>query len=129
MAEENNKRGNGGTLQDLIRVTEERTRAEERVRAILSRIADDQEQVSGGLATLSKQVAMLSNCIAGLQQMIAIIVEYMAVLAGRDQAEVREIRERLLDKLTDTSGIAFGDSASVGIGGDMVGGDKEKGEG
>lgn len=129
MAEENSKKGNGGTLQDLIRVTEERTRAEERVRVILSRIADDQEQVSGELTTLSERVAMLSNCIAGLQQMIAIIVEYMAVLAGRDQAEVREIRERLLDKLTDTSGIAFGDSASVGIGGDMVGGDKEKGEG
>lgn len=128
MAEDTGKARNGG-LQDLIQVTEERTRAEERVRSLLSRIAEDQAGVRDELSGLAAQVLALSHHLVGLQQMIAVVVDYMAVIAGRDQAETREMRDRMLDRITRTSGITFGDRASVDIGGDMVGGDETKGEG
>jgi len=113
-------------ILELIKVTEERTLAEERVRMMLTEITTGQDGVRSEVGHLANQLVMLSRCIEGLQQMITIVVEYMAVIAGRDHDEIREIRERLLASLAGKGdGISFGEHAKVGIGGDVVGGDQK----
>jgi hypothetical protein len=119
--------GNSGKIEDLIRVTEERALAEERVRMLLSGIAQGQGVARTEMTNLSKQVTTLSLCVNGLQQMISTVFEYMAVIAGRDQDEIRLIRERLLEGVTDKSGITFGEGVRVGVTGDMIGGDQKEG--
>lgn len=114
--------GNGGTLEQLIRVTEERTRAEERVRSLLAGIERGQAELSMEIKALSTQVEILSRCVSGIQNMCVLISQYMAVVAGQDTDQVQGIIKELLGK----SGISFADGAHVGIGGDMVGGDKGK---
>jgi len=52
--------------------------------------------------------------------MVSLMAQYMAIVAGRDTDQVDAITRELLSK----TGISFGDSAQVGVGGDMVGGDK-----
>lgn len=115
--------GNGrpGTIEQLIKVTEDRVRAEERVGALLREIKAGQEQQVSQLMRLSAQVDTFSRCVSGLQQMLTVVAEYMAVLAGKDGQQVRDITESLLQR----SGVSFGTGTKVDIGGDMVGGDKK----
>lgn len=124
---DNNGGKNGGRIEELIRVTEERTRVEERVRTLLQEISGGQAGITSDMRSLAAQVETLGRCVGGLQQMIVVVVEYMAVLAGRDQDEIREIRDGLLASIR-AGGVQFGPGANVGIGGDMVGQDKKGGE-
>lgn len=119
MAEPQN--GTSARIEDLIRVTEQRTRAEERVSNLLQSIEQGQDTLRSEVKALSGQVDTLSRCVSGIQTMVILVAQYMAVVAGQDTSQVQAILQDLLAK----SGITFGDSAHVDVGGDMVGGSKE----
>lgn len=114
-AEEHN-----GSITRLIEVTERRVRAEERVRQLLVGIEEGQSTLREDIRSLSRQVETLSRCVGGIQQMVVLITQYMAIVAGKDTEQVGDIMKDLLAR----SGITFADSAHVDIGGDMVGGNK-----
>ena len=124
-------RGLGGaTLEDLIRVTEQRVIAEQQGARLLGTILDKQDLCVTAVDVNSEHVRELQLAIGRLEAMVIGISEYLAALAGRDHREVAEIRERLLNGLAKhppAPGVSFGDSADVDIGGDMVGGDQQKG--
>lgn len=113
--------GEGTTIEQLIRATEDRTRAEERVRMLLVGIERGQLDLGRDIRALSMQVETLSRCVSGIQQMVVVVAQYMAILAGKSTEQVQEITRDLLAK----SGISFADGAHVDIGGDMVGGDSK----
>lgn len=112
-----------GSITRLIEVTEQRVRAEERVRQLLVGIEGGQDTLRQDIRQLSGQVDTLSRCVSGIQQMVVVIAQYMAIVAGKDSEQVQEIIRELLAK----SGITFADSAQVDVVGDMVGGGKKGG--
>lgn len=112
--------GHNDSITRLIEVTERKVREEERVRQLLVGIEGGQVTLRDDIRSLSQQVETLSRCVGGIQQMVSLMAQYMAIVAGRDTDQVDAITRELLSK----TGISFGDSAQVGVGGDMVGGDK-----
>lgn len=108
-------------IEELIKATEERTRAEERVGNLLENIERGQDTLRSEVKALSGQVDTLSRCVSGIQTMVILVAQYMAVVAGQDTSQVQTILQELLAK----SGITFGDQAKVQVDGDMVGGNRE----
>lgn len=113
-----------GSIQELIKVTEQRARAEERVARLLQSVERNQTECKQDLQGLVEQVVAMGRCLNAVQQMLVMIAEYMAIMAVRDSDQVQSITQQLLTR----SGINFGDEAQVDIGGDMVGGDQKGGD-
>lgn len=113
-----------GSIERLIRVTEERTRAELRVQDLLLKIEQGQSDLQKDIRSLSKCVDNLETAVGATQQMVVLVAQYMAVMAGRDSDQVEAIVADLIAK----TGMSVGNSAHIDIAGDMLGGDKNEGK-